>query len=192
MTEPQLAIFARYPEAGKAKTRLIPALGAQGAARLYARLLERTLAAARGSGLAIELRITGASPAAFAALLGDDIAMTEQGPGDLGQRLARVPAPAIVIGSDAPGLTPALLRHARNLLARHQVVIGPASDQGYYLIGFSRPIAFAFAGIAWSTPSVLGETLARLRAHGIAPALLPVLRDIDTAQDLASWPELLQ
>lgn len=191
MTEPRLAVFARYPEAGQAKTRLIPALGEEGAARLYARLLERTLQAARDSGLAVELWITGASRTAFVAFLGEDIDIAEQGSGDLGARLARVTAPAIVIGSDAPALSAALLRDARDLLENHEVVIGPASDGGYYLIGFSRPVPFAFAAIPWSTSGVLAETLARLRAHGIEPALLPVLGDVDTPGDLDDWPELL-
>ena len=191
MPEPRLTIFARYPQAGQVKTRLIPALGPQGAARVYARLLGDTLDCARQSGLAVELRITGGAPVAFSWLFGGGIAIAEQGDGDLGERLARVAAPAIVIGSDAPGLTPALLRQARDLLAECEVVIGPASDGGDYLIGFSRPIAFAFAGIAWSTPTVLSETLDRLGEHGIEPSFLPVLGDIDTPEDLANWPDLL-
>lgn len=192
MPEPRLVIFARYPEAGKVKTRLIPALGPEGAARLYARLLEATLASAAGSGLAVELRITGAPREAFRALYGDKLAIAEQGDADLGERLARVPSPAIVIGSDAPALDAAVLRKARDLLKSHEVVIGPATDGGYYLIGFARPIPFAFNAIPWSTPEVLPETLRRLEAQGIEPALLPVLTDIDTPEDLADWPELLE
>lgn len=191
MSEPRLTIFARYPEPGKAKTRLIPALGPEGAAQVYSRLLKATLASARQSGLAIELRVTGAPRELFVALCGEDVAIAEQGEGDLGERLARVASPAIIIGSDAPALDAALLRQARDLLEKHEMVIGPAKDGGYYLIGFVRPIPFAFSGIAWSTPEVLPETLRRLAAHGIDAALLPVLADIDTADDLADWPELL-
>jgi rSAM/selenodomain-associated transferase 1 len=191
MPEPRLTIFARYPEPGKAKTRLIPALGADGAARVYARMLDATLDSARQSGMPVELRITGAVPEAFSPLCGDGVTIVEQGDGDLGERLTRVPAPAIVIGSDAPGLTPELLREAHALLEKFEVVIGPATDGGYYLIGFSRPIPFAFEGIPWSTPTVLSETLERLGAHGIEPTLLPVLTDIDTPEDLDHWPELL-
>ncbi len=191
MPEPRLTIFARYPEPGKAKTRLIPALGEEGAARVYARMLGATLETARQSGLPAELRITGGSREAFAALSGGGIAIAEQGEGDLGERLTRIAAPAIVIGSDAPGLTPDLLREARDLLEEFEVVIGPATDGGYYLIGFSQPIPFAFESIPWSTPTVLSETLERLAAQGIEPALLPVLTDVDTPEDLAQWPELL-
>lgn len=191
MPEPRLTIFARYPEPGKAKTRLIPALGEEGAARVYARMLDATLDSARQSGMPFELCITGGTAEAFAELCGTGIAIVEQGEGDLGERLARVQAPAIVIGSDAPGLTPDLLRQACALLDECEVVIGPATDGGYYLIGFSRPIPFAFEGIPWSTPAVLAETLERLGAQGIEPALLPVLTDVDTPEDLAHWPELL-
>jgi uncharacterized protein len=192
MPEPRLTIFARYPEPGVAKTRLIPALGADGAARIYTRLLERTLASAKASGIAFELRVTGAEQQAFAALCGDDIAIAGQGGGDLGERLARVPAPAIVIGSDAPALDATMLCKSRDLLERHEVVLGPAADGGYYLVGFTRPIPFAFEGIGWSTPSVLTQTLERLSGHGIEPAMLPVLDDVDTPEDLARWPDLLE
>ncbi|MDG2001748.1 MAG: TIGR04282 family arsenosugar biosynthesis glycosyltransferase [Novosphingobium sp.] len=192
MPQPRLTIFARFPEAGKAKTRLIPALGPDGAARLYARLLENTLANATKSGLEIELRVTGGSREAFVALCGDGHEIAQQGGGDLGERLARVPAPAIIIGSDAPALDDKMLRQARVALESHEAVIGPASDGGYYLIGFTRPIPFAFSAMAWSTPEVLPETLRRLEANGIEPALLPVLGDIDRPEDLAQWPELLE
>jgi len=190
MLEPRLTIFARYPEPGQVKTRLIPALGPEGAAQIYALLLERTLASARQSGLAIELRTTGASEECFASLCGAGLAISPQGEGDLGERLARVAAPAIVIGSDAPALDSAMLLRARALLETHNVVIGPAADGGYYLIAFACPIPFAFSGIAWSTPDVLSQTLDRLGANGIEPALLPILGDIDTPEDLAAWPEL--
>lgn len=192
MPDPRLVIFARYPRPGEAKTRLIPALGEEGAARLYTRLLDSTLASARASGLKAEIRITGGSREEFEALCGSDLAFVPQGAGGLGERLARVAAPAIVIGSDAPALDAALLRGARDLLVNHEVVIGPATDGGYYLIGFARPIPFAFDGIAWSTPAVLSETLDRLGEQGIEPAFLPVLSDIDRPEDLADWPELLE
>ncbi len=190
-TPVRLAIFARYPEAGKAKTRLIPALGDEGAALVYRRLLERTVTAARQSGLAFELRVTGAAPALFRQWLGDDIEAVEQGGGDLGERLTRAAAPGMVIGSDAPGLTPALLRSAAGALENAPAVIGPARDGGYYLLGFNAPVPFAFSDMEWSTPAVFEETMRRLESHGITPAILPTLADIDTIDDLAEWPELL-
>ncbi|WP_419729652.1 TIGR04282 family arsenosugar biosynthesis glycosyltransferase [Lichenicola sp.] len=188
---PRLAIFARYPTPGMAKTRLIPAIGADAAARLHRRLVERTVMAARQSGLAFELRATGASIEAFTDWLGGDVALVEQGEGDLGARLARVPAPAIVIGSDAPGLTADLLAEAAAALRMHAAVIGPALDGGYTLLGFREPVPFAFEGMAWSTDTVFAETMHRLRTHGIAPLVLPMLADIDRPEDLLDWPELL-
>ena len=187
----RLAIFARYPRPGEAKTRLIPALGADGAALVYRRLLERTVTAARQSGLRFELRVTGAAPARFHEWLGDDLVIVPQGGGDLGERLMRAAAPGIVIGSDAPALTPQLLQAAALALETAPAVIGPAHDGGYYLLGFNAPVPFAFADMEWSTSGVFQETLRRLEANGMAPHFLPPLSDIDTMDDLANWPELL-
>ncbi len=132
---PRLSIFARFPTPGMAKTRLIPAIGADAAARVHRLLVERAVATARDSGLAFEVRVTGAPRATFAGWLGEDVALVEQGDGDLGARLARVPAPAILIGSDAPGLTTTLLTTAATALSTHRAVIGPALDGGYILLG---------------------------------------------------------
>lgn len=188
---PEIAIFARWPEPGKAKTRLIPALGAEGAAKLYARLLELTVREARASGLPFHLRITGDDPARFRDWLGDDLDVRDQGIGDLGEKLARVPTPGLMIGSDCPGLTAALLREAADALATHEAVIGPADDGGYWLLGLRNPCRDLFTDMAWSTPQVFPETMRRLDALGIVPHILPELTDIDTGDDLEAWPELL-
>lgn len=191
MAAPLLSIFARYPRPGAVKTRLIPTLGEEGATRLYRRLLDITLAAARDSGVPFEVRVTGADPARFAALFADPPRCVAQGPGDLGARLARVTAPAIVIGSDAPGLDAHRIALAARMLEQGEAVIGPARDGGYYLLGYRAPAPFAFAGIAWSTPSVFAETLARFRDRGIEPVIIQPLDDIDTPEDLARHPDLL-
>ncbi len=187
---PRLSVFARFPTPGMAKTRLIPAIGADAAARVHRCLVERTVATARDSGLAFEVRVTGAPRAAFAGWLGEDVALVEQGDGDLGARLARVPAPAILIGSDAPGLTATLLATAAAALSTHRAVIGPALDGGYTLLGFREPIRFAFEDMAWSTERVFEETMRRFAAYGIEPLVLPALGDIDRPEDLAACPEL--
>ena len=187
----RIVIFARWPRPGKVKTRLAGVFGEQGAARIYRRLLKHTLAAARDSGLPVELRVTGASCEHFEEEFGPGITVRDQGMGDLGARLAAVEPPALVIGSDLPALSPQLLREAAALLASHEVVIGPARDGGYWLIGLSQACPWLFDNMAWSTPSVFGETLARLAARGVAPALLPELEDIDEPEDLADWPEFL-
>lgn len=186
----RIVIFARLPQAGQVKTRLIPALGEEGAARLYARLLEHTVAEAMASGLEVELRTTGGEPVQFREWLGDGFAITSQGEGDLGERLARVDPPALVIGSDCPGISAPILKAAADALDDRSVVLGPATDGGYYLVGFREPVPYLFADMEWSTSNVLAETLGRLVSRGIGPAILPELSDIDTAEDLAAWPEL--
>jgi rSAM/selenodomain-associated transferase 1 len=186
---PSIVIFARWPQAGKVKTRLAGIYGDAGAARVYRRLLDHTLAAAKASGLPVELRVTGASCAQFEEEFGPGLAVTDQGIGDLGARMARVEPPALVIGSDLPALTPELLLEAAALLETHEVVIGPARDGGYWLIGLREASPWLFEDMAWSTPQVLAETLVRLEARGLTPALLPELADIDEPGDLANWPE---
>lgn len=189
--KPTVALFARYPTPGEAKTRLIPALGPEGAARVHRLLVERTLATVRASGLPFALHATGAPLADFAAWLGAEVPLVEQGGGDLGARLTRVGAPAILLGADVPGLTPRHLNAAAAALEAGEVAIGPALDGGYYLLGFARRLPFLFTAMPWGTASVLEETLARLRQQQIAPHLLEPLADCDRPADLAHWPELL-
>lgn len=187
--KPTIALFARYPVPGHAKTRLIPALGPDGAARVHRLLVERTLATIRASGLPFAVHCTGAPLADFATWLGD-VELVEQGEGDLGARLMRVAAPAILLGADVPDLTAAHLTAAASALAEHEVVIGPAADGGYYLLGFAQPVPFLFTAMPWGTSAVLEETLGRLSTQGISPALLEPLADCDLPEDLAHWPEL--
>lgn len=191
MAQPRVVVFTRYPTPGQAKTRLIPALGAERAAALHRRLTERTLAAVRASGLAHELRVTGAAPAAFVDWLGF-MPVVDQGPGDLGARLARAgpPYPTLFIGADAPDLTADLLRAAAAALDTDEAVIGPAEDGGYWLLGLAREAAAVFRDIAWGTDVVCAQTLARLAEAGIDPARLPVLADCDRPEDFARWPDL--
>lgn len=191
VSDPLISIFARWPEPGQAKTRLIPEFGPEGAAAIYRKLLAHTVEVARASEVPFELRVTGAEPELFRKALGEDLQVVAQGEGDLSAKLGRVPAPAILIGSDCPGLTPNVLRAARDTLETDPMVIGPASDGGYYLLGFRDPAPFAFEGMEWSTAEVFAETLKRFVAQGIRPAVLPELSDVDTPDDLAHWPEFL-
>ncbi len=188
---PRVALFTRFPEPGRAKTRLIPALGAEGAAALHRRLAERALAAVRGSALPFELRGTGASAASFRDWLGPDVALADQGGGTLGERMARVPPPAILVGTDIPDLHPAHLIAAAAALRTHPAAIGPAEDGGYYLLGLARPMPFLFTAMPWGAADVFALTLRRMAEHGIAPAVLDTLADLDRPEDLARWPGLL-
>ena len=187
---PRVAIFTKWPAPGRAKTRLIPTLGPDGAARLHARLVEQTLAVVRASGLTFEVRVTGAGPPEFTQWLGDDVAIVDQGDGDLGARLARVPAPMLLIGADAPDLTAEHLRAAAVALDRAPAVIGPAADGGYWLLGLARMMPHLFTSMPWGTDNVAAETIARLTADRIAPVMLPTLHDCDRPEDLARWPDL--
>lgn len=188
---PRVVVFTRYPAPGAAKTRLIPALGADGAAALHRRLTERTLVAVRASGLPFEVRVTGARPEAIGAWLGDAPAV-DQGASDLGDRLRRAgpPYPTLFIGADAPDLAPDHLCAAALALAGAEVVIGPAEDGGYWLLGLARARDTLFADMPWGTERVYSETLARLATAGVVPAILPTLADLDRPEDLARWPDL--
>jgi rSAM/selenodomain-associated transferase 1 len=189
---PHVALFARFPEPGRAKTRLIPALGADGAAALHRRLTERALEALRASGLPFELRHTGAAPQAFRAWLGEAVPLADQGEGDLGARMARAAAdtPAILVGADLPDLSPRHLRTAAAALESHRAVIGPAEDGGYWLLGLRDPMPCLFEPMEWGTGVVFAETMARFAAQGVTPAVLERLADLDRPEDLARWPEL--
>ncbi|OYU15982.1 MAG: hypothetical protein CFE37_02785 [Alphaproteobacteria bacterium PA4] len=184
----RVSLFTRWPEAGKAKTRLIPALGPQGAADLHRRLTERTVATVRAAGLALEIRSTGAEPAAFRDWLGVEN-VVDQGEGDLGERLARTAEtlPVLLLGADVPGLMSQHLRDAATALAASPAVIGPAEDGGYWLLGLSAPMPELFSDMAWGTDAVLATTLARLPPE---TPQFATLSDLDTPEDLARWPGL--
>ncbi len=186
---PTIALFAKFPSPGRAKTRLIPAVGEKGAALVHRRLVERTLETMRDSGLPFAVWTTGASHAEFADWLGADVRLIEQSEGDLGTRLARVPGPAILLGADIPGLTAQHLRDAASALEEEPVVIGPASDGGYYLLGFRDKVPFLWSDMPWGTETVRERTEARLADHAIAYRLLGELDDCDRPEDLAKWPE---
>ena len=189
--EPRVVLFTRYPEPGLAKTRLIPALGAGGAASLHRRLTEHTIAAVQAAGLALEVRTTGAPFARFTDWLGS-LVVVDQGEGDLGERLRRAgpPYPTLFIGADAPDLTPGLLYSAAAALTHVAAVIGPAEDGGYWLLGLGDTVAGVFDDIEWGSSRVFAQTVARLGDAGIAPVVLPRLADCDRPEDLARWPDL--
>jgi len=195
-----LAIFSRYPEAGRTKTRLIPALGAVGAAQLQRQMTERVLARARSlqqrqPGLVVELLFTGGSVAQMQAWLGPAVALQPQSEGDLGARLtaafasafARGFRRAIAIGTDCPDLDSALLLQAFAALADADLALGPALDGGYYLIGLRQLVPELFQGLDWGSERVLAQTLARAQAQGLASASLPPLGDVDRPEDLPLW-----
>jgi rSAM/selenodomain-associated transferase 1 len=187
----RVIVFARAPVAGAAKTRLIPALGAEGAARLHEWLVDRALATACAAGIGpVELCCAPdrAHPffASRAARFG--LSLSEQGAGDLGERMHRALAgvlPAVLIGADCPALTPDYLRQAAGAVgANCDVALGPAEDGGYVLIAASRIRPEAFARIRWGGPHVMEDQRACLRAIEWDWAELATLWDVDQPEDL--------
>ena len=187
---PSVHLFARFPSPGFAKTRLIPRVGAEGAAGIHRRLVERTVRTVITAGLPLVVRTTGGPPGLFKSWLGD-VEVVQQGTGDLGERLARVPVPAILLGADIPDLTPDHLTAAAAALSDRPVAIGPATDGGYYLLALREPMPFLFGSVAWGTDAVFAETVRRLDARGVSHTVLAPLDDCDRPEDLDRWPELL-
>ena len=146
-------LFTRFPTAGKAKTRLIPAIGADGAAAVHKILTERSVATLRSSDCRVEIAYTGASEPEFVQWLGDDLVYAPQVEGDLSDRLIAqlAPAPLLFFGADTPDLALSHVARAIEALQTHDVVIGPAADGGYYCIGLKEEHPFLFKDMPWST-----------------------------------------
>lgn len=189
---PRLVLFTRYPTAGACKTRLIPALGPEGAAAVHRRLAKRTFHILHESGFPVTVAYTGALGSDFQQWLGGNITLAEQVKGDLSAKLLAFldPAPVIFFGADTPDLAGHHVAKAVKGLETHHVVIGPAEDGGYYLIGMRNALPMLFVDMPWSTEQVMPQTLARLGRLGIEPLLLETLSDCDRPEDLARWPEL--
>jgi len=201
----QLIIFTRSPEPRKTKTRLIPHLGAEGAAQLQKEMTEHTVRQARKTGAEIEIRYTGGSLLQMRDWLGVDLQYTEQGEGDLGERMDRAFSShfnagmqrVVIIGSDCPSNDWRNMEEAFRALKTNECAIGPASDGGYYLIGLCREGALTplprarpsatfpaklFNSIDWGSETVLEETLAA--ASGLSIAKLKQLDDVDLPSDI--------
>jgi rSAM/selenodomain-associated transferase 1 len=190
--EPALIVFARSPDPGRVKTRLVPLLGEKGAARLQARMVEKALTTARAAGFeAIDLYCTPGIDGEFFRSMQRrfGVRLRAQGRGDLGERMYRAlrrhPC-AILIGSDCPALKPADLRAAaRALREGADAVLAPAEDGGYVLIGLRRISRRLFDGVPWGGPQVLARTRGRLAALRWRWRELRMLWDVDRPEDVA-------
>ena len=191
----RIVVCAKAPLAGFVKTRLIPALGAQGAAALASRMLSHTLAQALAAGAqAVELCMSPApSDAAWSSVeLPQTVESSAQGEGDLGERmnramnraLAQQQGPVLLMGTDCPALSTAHILEAARQLEHHDAVLLPAADGGYVMIGLRAPCPRLFNDMAWSTPVVAYETLHRVASLGLRVWQGPVLHDIDEPADL--------
>ncbi len=190
-----VAIFARPPQPGLVKTRLIPDIGAAKAARVYRFCLEYALELVRHSGLDFQLYLSQDSDD---ELFQEEQYSLQRGQG-LGARMSKALADmlasnsdgAIIIGSDCLDLTTDHLQAAAQALSDHELVLLPTVDGGYALIGCSNPNPELFKAVAWSSDQVLSQTLANAERLNYRVSLLETVRDIDTLQDLEQYPELL-
>lgn len=202
-----LLLFTRYPEPGSTKTRLIPELGAEGAAKIHKKLTEHIFARCLGLSASQDITLTvyycGGDAQLFRRWLGTTACYRQQPQGDIGRRMQHAFRQAfaeegeriVLIGSDVPGITVDILQRAFTLLTEHDAVIGPAADGGYYLIGLQRCrqeelLPHLFTDVPWSTARVFDTTMNILRQCRATVARLPVLRDIDRPEDLeeaAGW-----
>ncbi|QIM50342.1 glycosyltransferase [Pusillimonas sp. DMV24BSW_D] len=193
-----LVIFAKAPKPGFAKTRLIPQLGADGAAQLATQLLHHTVSVACSTHFEmIDLCITPCPPDPLFKTISsaENLTLSCQTDGDLGQRMSAAffkhlecTPKVLLIGTDAPNLTVGMLHEASRLLDAHDAVFIPALDGGYTMIGLRKHHPSLFSNIPWSTASVMTATRAALRKAKLSWAEMTPLPDIDEPQDLVHLP----
>ena len=196
MQAEKLIIFVKAPRPGEVKTRLAKALGPELAAAAYRQLVEKLLTEL-DSLKAVELRFSpDEAQNEIQPWLKPDWQLQPQGPGDLGARLRRAFAQSfaagvqrvVIIGSDCPAVTRQHVAASWTVLEQQDMVLGPARDGGYWLVGLRAPHPAIFENIRWSTATVLPETLARARRAHLSVRLLGELNDVDTGRD---WREYL-
>lgn len=195
----RLIIFTRYPEPGTTKTRLIPVLGANGAADLQRQMTEHTLTVVKDFAVNFPISIavcyTGKNEQVMQDWLGDDLTYFPQVKGDLGQRMESAFSESsrlgfsriIIIGTDCPDLDQSLLKEAFESLYNYDLVLGEAADGGYYLIGLNQVIPELFIKIPWGTDKVLAITQKLAKELSLTCHILPILSDIDRPEDLSIW-----
>ena len=192
-----LIIFVRKPELGKVKTRLAATIGDETALEVYVQLLKHTHLISGG---------VNADKFVFYAdsIVDDDLWSSDnnkkklQSGNNLGDKMSNAFSflfdqgykEVIIIGSDCPQLTTTLIEDAFIMLLKNEVVLGPAADGGYYLLGMKKLHLEIFSNIEWSTEKVLAQTHAIFESAGLSNILLPVLTDIDTEKDLKSMQHL--
>ncbi|MEO8104274.1 MAG: TIGR04282 family arsenosugar biosynthesis glycosyltransferase [Betaproteobacteria bacterium] len=189
-----LVIYAKAPIPGQVKTRLAQVLDSANAALLHTALVERALDTARRSGMSrVELCCAPDVDHSFFQACADDfdVTLTGQGEGDLGERMLRTlvrtvkpDGAAIIIGADCPALTGTHIAAAARALADHDVVLTPAEDGGYVLVGARRTHAGMFDAIDWGSAAVLAQQRQNLGRLGLSWHEMPTLWDIDRPEDL--------
>lgn len=193
-----LIVFAKAPVAGAAKTRLAPALGADGAAVLAQRMLDHIVSVGCSAGFSrVEVCATpNADHPAFHRLASRHaVALDSQGDGDLGARMNRALTRALMaherallVGTDAPSITAHMLHNAAVALHDNDAVFIPALDGGYVLVGLRRTAPALFADMTWSTSDVMQATRSRARSQGLRWVELDPVADVDEPADLIHVP----
>ncbi len=201
LAEQHLIIFTRYPQPGKTKTRLIPALGVEGAANLQRQMTEYTITQAQKlhklAAISFEIRFTGGDLQLMQNWLGTELNYQLQGEGDLGKRMEnsflsafnRGAQQVVIIGIDCPGVNTEVLTKAFEKIPDCDLLLGPAVDGGYYLIGLKRAIGQLFTNIDWGTAKVLQQTVDIAQQLNLSVACLETLADVDNPEDLPIWQE---
>jgi rSAM/selenodomain-associated transferase 1 len=192
-----LIVFAKYPEAGNVKTRLAKAMGHQKAAKFYRELFEQLIRNTDDNGFGYKRTLYFDPPSRESEFRQwfPQLSLKPQSGTSLGQRLTQACREAfsegaqriIIIGSDCPEIYVENIREALTHLNRFDLLIGPARDGGYYLIGMKRFYPELFQDIAWSTPAVCEQTLSQAHKLRLKTFLLPLRSDIDTYQDYLEW-----
>jgi hypothetical protein len=193
-------LFTRYPEPGKSKTRLIPVLGKTGAARLQKQLTEHVVTEAcrlmADHTCTLEIHYAGGDLTSMRNWLGEAFIYKRQADGDIGVKMSQALAAhlgykkrILLVGSDLPQITRHILAEGLEALACSDLVLGPAHDGGYYLIGINGKmlpdtLASLFSGISWGSTSVFTETMERVHHLHLTFHILPHLNDIDRPEDL--------
>lgn len=197
----KLLVFTKAPVAGEVKTRLIPALGTEGAAALQRQLLHQTLQMTTSSGLSTELWCSPAKnhPAFDEYRHRYDLGWKNQHGSDLGERMSQAFSEtlcsvdaAVLIGSDCPELQKNYLHSAFEKLTQgDDVVLGPAQDGGYVLIGLKQPLQALFKNILWGSDQVLSDTREKIRELKLSWSELPTMHDLDRPSDLKLFSDLI-
>ena len=192
----QLTIFTRYPEPGHTKTRLISALGEEGAAALQKELTEKTIQKieqlVKTSTIEPVICFEGGDLVSMQNWLGPDRLYKPQGHGDLGEKLKKAFGDAfaagaqrvVTIGCDCPGLSRKIVGRAFDALYMKDLVLGPATDGGYYLIGIKYSIDALFEDIPWGTDQVFEKTVSLAQQLDLSIEILEELHDVDRPEDL--------
>lgn len=200
----RLCLFTRYPQPGTTKTRLIKVLGETGAAELQrqmtAHILDQVRSLVARRSIHVSICYEGGDAQQMAQWLGSELSYTRQATGDIGRRMAHALRQAsvdgfetvVLIGADIPGMTADILNRAFDGLRHNDMMIGPAKDGGYYLIGLQaksmeKAVPGLFKGVTWSTSTVLSKTLELADTLGLRYSLLDELGDVDLPADISRW-----